>query len=492
MKKLIILSLLAFATTAVRSALPQPDLLAQIHFAGADSIAGGKNYSAFTNEFSSAEAQALRAQTADKLAKFFAGWFAQNSGVSAAGGAAKLRPLLDDLQNQEWFLKSQNVSGQAETLLAVKTGGAGAPAWQSGLKPFFPAATFETAGGWMVFRTSGNAPAFSGNIPELDGAWLSLDLNWPALGKFFPSARDLGLPETKFTIAATATDLKVDGKFLFPKNIAATPGPWRVPTNTLHQPFISFTAVRGISAWLDSQRWAQDYRLNPAPDQMFIWALPQIPFQTFAAIPCADSLHALQQAAAKLNAVVEAAKTKNEMQFPFALEQTNRQLTVVGLPFIAPYFEAVNSPAGQFLVAAGFPNTPRSKPLPQDLFTRLAQKNLRYYHWEITAERIPTLLQLSQFALMVSWHKQLGENAAALKWLQLIGPKLGNTVTEVFQTAPDEMTFSRKAAGGFTAFELFALANWLEADNFPGCDLKMPPRVNKFKRQKSSAPAPGQ
>lgn len=490
MKKLILISTLAVAALVGRAALPQPDLVAQIHFAGGATISADKNYSAFANEFSSPEAKALRTQTANKLAKFFDAWLTQNSGAAVAGGATALRPLLEELQNNEWYLESRNIGGKVETALAIKTGAGGAQLWQSGLKPYFAAATFERANGWLVFSTSVNAPKIAGKIPALDGAWLTLDLNWPTLGKFFPSARDLNLPETKFTVKTTTTDFKIDGKFLFPANITTSLEPWRVPTNTLHQPFTSLTAVRGISGWLDSQKWMADYRISPTPNQLFVWALRGLGFQTFAAIPRANAADALNQASARLETAIASAKTKNEMQFPLSLERTNHQTTLVGLPFIAPYLEAVNSSAGQFLLAAAFPNTPKSAgPIPPDLFTRLAQKNLLFYHWEITAERIPTLLQLSQFTLMVSWHKQLEEHSAGLKWIQAIGGQLGNTVTEVFQTAPDEMTFTRKAPGAFTAVELFALANWLEADNFPGCNLKMPPRVNKFKKNK--APTPG-
>jgi hypothetical protein len=491
MKKLILILSLASLVPSSRAALPQPDLVAQIHFAGGSTIAADKNYSTFADEFSSAEAKALRAQTADKLAKFFAGWFAQKSGVMVAGGPTALRPLLDELQAKEWYLEARTVDGKVETTLAVKGGAAGA--WQAGLKPYFRAATFEQTGGWLIFRTSAKAPMIAGKIPALDDAWLTLDLNWPTLGKFYPTVRDLNWPETRFAVKTTPTDFKIDGKFLFPQNLTALLEPWQVPTNTLHQPFRSLTAVRGIAGWLDSQPWFADYRVYPTPNQLFIWALRGVGFQTFAAIPRTDSAEALRQASARLESAIEKAKIGSELQFPLALEQTNRQTTLTGLPFIAPYLEAVNTPAGQFLLAAAFPNTPKSlEPIPADLFTRLAQKNIVFYHWEITAERIPTLLQISQFALMVSWNKQLEEHSVALKWIQSIGGKLGNTVTEGFQTGPDELTFTRKAPGTFTAFELFALANWLEADNFPGCNLKMPPRVKKFKKQNAPAPAPGQ
>jgi hypothetical protein len=69
-----------------------------------------------------------------------------------------------------------------------------------------------------------------------------------------------------------------------------------------------------------------------------------------------------------------------------------------------------------------------------------------------------------------------------------IGPTLGNTVTEITQTAPDQMTFVRTAPGGFTAFELLALVNWIGAPNFPGCDLKLPPRPARLRHPHPMAP----
>jgi hypothetical protein len=154
---------------------------------------------------------------------------------------------------------------------------------------------------------------------------------------------------------------------------------------------------------------------------------------------------------------------------------TSNRISWLGLPFIVPSLEALPEPTGDFLFAGVFPNGPKTKPLPPELFLRLAQSNLVYYHWEITAARLKLLPQLSQLALMVTRHRQLDAPSAALKWLNRIGPTLGVAVTEVTQTAPNELSFTRKAPGGLTAFELTALANWLEAANFPGCDLRLPP-----------------
>ena len=86
------------------------------------------------------------------------------------------------------------------------------------------------------------------------------------------------------------------------------------------------------------------------------------------------------------------------------------------------------------------------------------------------------MLNLGNLALMLTERPQLEDQSAAGKWLiHRIGPTLGSTVTEITQTAPNELTFLRQAPGGLTAIEFIALAHWLEAPNFPGCDLRLPP-----------------
>ena len=87
---------------------------------------------------------------------------------------------------------------------------------------------------------------------------------------------------------------------------------------------------------------------------------------------------------------------------------------------------------------------------------------------------------LSQLVFSLAGRLQIGAQSAAAKWLDRIGPALGNTVTEMTQTAPDEWTFKRKAPGGLTAFELVALANWIEATNFPCYDFRPSPGPKKL------------
>ncbi len=501
MKKIFLLFTLWLAVVNVRAALPQPDLIAQIHFAGAQKISAAANFSAFTNEFCSAEAVVLRAQTANRLSVWLAGWLQKNTGVTVADGAAKLRPLFDDLQKSEWFLETRAAAnGKPQVAIVIQLDTARAQIWQTSLKLFFPTTGFKFSDGWLTFVPDANSSTLGNSLfkkifqPVDKNAWLVLDVNWPNLAQWNPDLITLGMPETQFTVTAPDDNLRINGKFYFPENLALNLEPWRVPTNTLHQPFVSFTAVRGFSKWFAAQPWAQAYQLSPTPNQYFTWAMAQIPYQTFAALPVANAADALAQAYARLQPLVQPQPGAPGMFLASSkLTLTNNEIFLTGVPFISPFMRVVNEPAGQFLLAGAFPNTPRSKPLPPELFQRLAEKNLVFYHWEITAERLPTALNLSQLGFVLTSHRQLGGESAAMKWIQKTAPKLGNTVTEIFQIAPDQMTFTRKSPGIFTAVEMLALGNWLEAPNFPGCDLRLPQRSslkNLHPRPPAGLPAP--
>jgi hypothetical protein len=341
---------------------------------------------------------------------------------------------------------------------------------------------FVRVGDWVVFGWGQDKLLLNAELvrrvlaekrpaPAEKNNWVTADLDWPRLARWLPSLSAVDLPETRWQAVGRDGNLHVEGKLIFPQPLAMTLEKWRMPTNTIHQPLVSFTAARGIAPWLEKQKWAQPYEISPVPNQGFIWALTLMPLQTFAAVPVPDASNALAQLDQKLSA---STNWQSHFMMPLTMEMTNNQIAWTGLPFVAPKLEALHEPSGDFLFAGVFPNNPKGKPLPPELLTLLGQINLVYYHWEITAERLKLLPQLSQLSLMVTRHRQLDAQSVAGKWLAAVGPTLGNNVTEVTQTAPNQLTFMRKASGGLTAVELTALANWLEAPNFPGCDLRLP------------------
>jgi hypothetical protein len=511
------------AAVVTQASPPAPDLMARVHFAGAEQISADTNAVAFTNLWCSPEAQALREQTLNKLSRAPYNWLKQKMSANLDDGAGQLRPLLDDLLDAEWFLQIRDATnGSPEFALAIRLNAGRAQLWQTNLGNVLEAWTvmsmekiqngwelkkhlppnlirFVRVGDWVVFGLGQDKLPLNDELvrrvlaekrpaPAEKNNWLTADLDWPRLARWLPSLSAVDLPEMRWQAVGRDGNLHLDGRLIFPQPLAMTLEKWRMPTNTIHQPFVSFTAARGIAPWLEKQNWAQPYKISPVPNQMFVWAMAQMPLQTFAAVPVPDGKEALKELEQKMSANTN---WQSHLMMRLTMVVTNNRISWIGMPFIVPSLEALHEPSGDFLVAGFFPNGPKTKPLSPEPFLRLAQSNLVYYHWEITADRLKQLPNLTQLALMVTRHRQLNVQSAAGKWLNRVGPTLGNTVTEVTQTAPNELSFTRKAPGGLTAVELTALANWLEATNFPGCDLRLPPPLHPLKLNRPPPQIPG-
>ena len=534
MKKLFLFCALVVAATVHA----QPDLIARIHFAGADQISGDTNHLAFTNLFCSVEALALENQTLDRLSRTPGAWFKSKIAPGAGDGAAQLRPLLDDLLKSEWIFEMRDTTnGSPEYSLSIRLDDQRAKLWQDNLKNITESWTKNqvkpTPKGWFIQTEQAsnlvfcvrdtnrlevhwskyNRPIKPGFFDEADDNisnaglrlsflnketssetnWLTADLDWPRLAKIFPALTEFDFPKIQMQVIGRGGNLQLTGRLALAQPLPPLEK-WRLPASTIHQPLISFTAVRGAGPWLSRQSWMQPLEIQPQPDQLFIWALARVPFQTFAAEPVPDAKAALARLDQGLSA-----NTNWQGHFisPFTLTMTNDEIALRGMPLITPNVQAVREPAGDFLVGGFFSNPSKSKPLPPELFAPLSRSNLVYYHWEVTAERLKELPQMSQLALMLTRHRQLDAQSAAGKWLDRVTPALGSTVTEVMQTAPDELAYKRTAPGGLTAIELLAFANWLEAPRFPAFDLRLPaPRVRPGRKPVSlplpppAAPAP--
>ena len=506
MKRTFLLVAALVCVLAAKS-LAQPDLVARIHFLGGDKISADPAFAAFTNEFCCAEAKALESQTLDKLSRAPGEWFKSKLAPGAGDGAAQLRPLLDDLLKSEWIFEMRDaMNGSPEYALAIRLSDERAQLWSNNfeallkswtgieisqgksgiweLKKHDPPNLFRSSrsGDWVIVDCGQNDLELRQRLvdelqkPMVATAplnWLETDLNWPRLAQLFPALKEFDFPKMAMQVVGSDGSLQWNGKFTLSRPLPP-PENWHAPTNLIHQPLISLTAVRGIGTWLARQSWAQPYEISPPPDQFFIWAMGQVPYQTFAAAPMPDAPAALARLWPKISASLDT-RAATPSLFKLAAQLTNNSIAFTGVPFFSPFVLATHDPAGGYLFGGFFPNTPRLKTVAPESFPQLTRPGLVFYHWEVTSNRVALLPQLSQLILMVSSHRQLGDQSAAYKWLARLGPTLGESVTEVTQTAPGELTFTRRAAAGLTAVELTALANWLEATNFPGCDLRLPP-----------------
>ena len=306
-----------------------------------------------------------------------------------------------------------------------------------------------------------------------DTNWLTADLNWPRLAQIFPALAEFDFAKIQMQVVGRGGNLQLTGQLALAQPLPALEK-WRLPTNAIYQPLVSFTAVRGAGPWLAKQPWMRPFEIQPPPGRLFIWAMARIPLRLSPPSRCRTPR---PRSPNSTSGCPPTAACRGNSWFG-TLAMTNNEISLRGLPpLVTPFVQALHEPAGDFLVAGFFPNPSKAPPPPPELLAALNQPNLVYYHWEDTAGRLKELPpQITQLLLALTRREQLKKlESAAGKWFDRIEPALGSTVTEVTQIAPNELAFKRTAPGGLTAIELLALVDWLEAPKFPALDLRVPP-----------------
>jgi hypothetical protein len=499
---------------------PPPTLL-RIHFAGTDEISSNKNSIAFTNEFGCAEARALEDQTLDKLSRAPGTWFKDKLPTGADDGSAQLRPLLDDFLKSEWVLEMRGATDSPEYALAIRLNDTRAQLWQTNLRSLLESWTkisarditngwelkkdlrpnlfrFVRTGDWVVLGCGQDKLPLSdewiqtGTSLEKEASWLSVDVDWPKLQQFFPALAKFDFPVTSLQVTGTNGMFVLTGKFDLAQPLPPL-DKWQIPTNIIHQPLISFTAARGFGPWLQNQSWSGLLNLSPEPSQLISWALGRGPLETYVALPVPDATNAMAQVDQNLT---DNTNWQKRLLINFQKTVTTNRISWQGFPYINPELRALRETNGDFLMADIYPMPPFGRMAPTDLYRAFSGDNVVFYHWEITATRLQALPEVTQILLLLTKHREFDLNGPAAQWLSRIGPTLGNSVTEVVETGPTELVFTRSAPAGLTAVELMILANWLQASNFPGCDLSPPPRPKVLHGPHGpvktlSAPVPG-
>ena len=94
-------------------------------------------------------------------------------------------------------------------------------------------------------------------------------------------------------------------KVVYPQPIPWKFDPWRIPSDIIRDPLISFTAGQDIAAFLNPDEPLSPLADNPLTGQYYVWALGEMGFQTYGAWPVDNATNALQrianQAPAALN-----------------------------------------------------------------------------------------------------------------------------------------------------------------------------------------------
>jgi hypothetical protein len=199
-------------------------------------------------------------------------------------------------------------------------------------------------------------------------------------------------------------------------------------------------------------------------------------YLSYATMPVANPSNAVQQLAPKLPLLME--RHLSPMVGNFLWISNRSEMVWRGMPFIAPFLKPLRSADTDYLLAGMYPLTPRTNSPPPELFAQfVGRKDLVYYDWEITERRLLHANQTYQLFDILQKRQTMPTSASTHKWLQAVGPLLGNTVTEVRVSSPKELTLLRKSHLGLTGFELATCARWMDSPGFPLSFEPPPPLV---------------
>lgn len=464
------------------SAADSIESIARYHFAGGASVLQDTNSTHLGRILRVPHGAKLKSRFLDR----FSWEMASLGGVKDGKVAQQLKPLVEDLFYREsfgeWFR-----SDQLTFVFGIKLPEERVKVWKNTFTNFFvgeadgkekakliqlPGGTrfqMTQSGGWLLF-TSGLETAFKSTLIQLSrseqpvflltNSWLRADINWALVPRNFPRPYNIKDCKSDVTLGSRGGDVRAVVKLTYPDAIKWSPSRWQIPTNLVGNPndLVGFTAARNIAALVNVPSEFQKINPNPYTNQFFAWALPQLPFLTYAAMPVSKGNDLLPVFSRQLSQAFG-----NSSNFLFELKDDKSEIVWKGENLPRGLVRLTNSNSQTYLAGGFFAPVGKTNDLVSPLWREVAEKpNLIYYDWEITQPRIGTWWVLADFLPVLppqeTW--AVGTRSAVGPWFESISPHIENTITEVTLTGPKEVTVVRRAPAIFTGLEIVKLSFW--------------------------------
>jgi hypothetical protein len=491
-------------------------LIARLHFAGTEGILadpGATNLNAIAGL---PETALLREVTFRKLAVAPYNFLRGRAAITN-DELALFRPLMDDLFRAESYLELLDSTNEfPEMVFALRLDEDRARLWRTNLAAALVNWTgipvtgikvegfdgwelrkhkdpnlfrFFRAGNWIVIGWGEDKlllqPAILKRIRQTTRPvdpdttnWLDAWVDWPELAPHHLAPESIELPAMRLLVQGRKDFVRSQLKMKFAAPLGLTLNPWRIPTNVIHAPLVSFTATRGLAPRLNETAAAKEFNLPPLPDQVYVWSLAGIPTQTHLVAPVTDASNYFAQLRPGLMAMANSFLTRHAPAkggmgpaslLSLAAVYANDEIEITGVPpFVFPNLGALHDSNGDYVVGGLWPMAKSFQPMPPELLGEvMAHSNLASYGWEFTGLRLKQWHGFFQLGQMIFNPLGSDNETPASKWIEAVSPKLGRTATEVSLSAPDELTVVRNSAIGFTGLELSGLAYWLDSPGFP-------------------------
>jgi hypothetical protein len=443
-----------------------------------------------------------------------------NYSSQLTGLPALLRPLLQDLVQQESFADIRHVTNQpGDFALAIRLAEDRAQLWRTNLAALLESLTTGRAApvagrtnGWQLqfaqaATSSTNQPGSITRIVDFAqvGEWTIVGLattrnelfgELQSLLREDPTGvaqapKDFWLfaeVDLRRVVSALSLGWKVSaewptmtlgvngdgqtvwtrGRFNFPKPLPFELQPWNIPTNLIQEPLVSFVAMQGLQSWLSAWPFLQALELGTAPNQLYFWSQRGPEFLSYVAAPMNDASNHVQRLAAHLMQKPNAYLATNGMG-KFELATNGPGVVWSEVLLTAPFLKPVSLTGGEFVYGGLVPSPLTNRPPNAGLLrTVLGDTNLVAYSWEMSGLRLDQWLHFGQLFRFVLHLAQVPPESTSFTWLKALEPKLAGCVTAVTRTGPAQLSLVRRSSVGLSAAELDLLADWLESPQFPG------------------------
>lgn len=425
-------------------------------FAGLKAVRDNKDLATWRNLTGMPEFPGFQSNLVQRVAISLARPLSKD-GASQTNLVKALKPIAEDLVQYPTVYELNEQGGSNVWTLAIQIPNDRHDAWKSSWSAIEKEGKTEGAklnreGNWTTLGNGSTkavlekAKQQTADVLQMNGDALLLKKIIPNLN---PSHGDL-------KVTPRGKGLRTEGKAQFSQDLPFKLTSWEIPTNTIREPLIGFTAIQGVQ---DRLAKMDAFKKHPAPNQIFIWSDAVSFFSIYAAAKVDNAREFIKDVTMGLNLPELNKKIVGNFEF----DTNNYGLYLTGLPVAVPFLRPAHSNDVNFVYLGAMPNSSWiSNATPVELAREVAGRtNLVFYDWELGHARMAQIRPMSQIVAMAANKPVSNFNDPANKWLAAAVPMLGNTVTEVTKTGPRELSLVRSSDTGLSAMELFTFVQWV-------------------------------
>ena len=351
---------------------------------------------------------------------------------------------------------------------------------------------FGQAGEWLIISvgsdvltqwTDWQTAILSDTFPPkpTNRSWLSLQMEVDSLAHFSGHDSKPTVERVRVDWSGDGDHIRTTGFIQTKEELDETGESWSIPVNRIVDPVISFSTQRNLAPLISSFPGVKKLFADSIPKQSVAWSKPskvQNPrgeqqtapwFLNYITWPVQEDQQSVMPIQERAKAWLGESFLSNRRVDLVGNAEANHVVMKITPGFVQPFVQGY-AYENQFYQMAGltFVNISRTNPPPAALLGQIENHpRLRYYHWELTGEKVFQYRNLLNLGGFLFGKGQMLKDSPLFSWTVMLENRLGNAVTQLLRKNERTLEIKRKSHFGLTGFEIAVLARWMHADVFP-------------------------